>query len=462
MDRRCCEVRLLIGLVVATVWPMAAWAGPPIPEDVKASVRARVAKGITPSIVVGLVDATGMSFYSHGTRSVEDPSPVDEDSIYEIGSITKTFTALLLADLVERGRLDLDDPIEKYLPEEVRVPSRGGKITLLSLTTHRSGLPRMPSNFEPEDPTNPFADYTTDRLYAFLSNHTLTRDVGASYEYSNVGAGLLGHALTRVAGKDYEAMMIDRICKPLGMESTVLNLTPELRTRLALGHSDGKVVPNWDLDCLAGAGMIRSSARDMLRFLAANLGHTETALYPAMQRTHKPRHDTGRPEMLIGMGWHIQEAFGTRIVWHNGGTGGYLTFCGFDPKSGLGAVVLTNSNNEGSDDIGRHLLQARIPLTHKGPQKARTEITLDESIVTKYAGKYFVRPGLFMSIKVKAGKLVATLGRNADVPMFPESETKFFSKSDDTLVTFVRDESDRVTGLIYHNGNRDMKANRIE
>ena len=208
-------------------------------------------------IVVGLLDPSG-------ARRIIAVG-VDQAAVFEIGSITKTFTASILADMVDHGEVRLDDPVAKYLPPSVRVPSRNGKqITLLDLATQSSGLPRMPSNFTPKDSLNPYADYTVQQMYAFLSSYALTRDVGAEYEYSNLGVGLLGHALALKAGTSYEALVRQRILGPLGMHETAITLTPALRARLAPGHEiDGRVVPNWDLPTFAGAGALRSTVRDM-------------------------------------------------------------------------------------------------------------------------------------------------------------------------------------------------------
>jgi serine-type D-Ala-D-Ala carboxypeptidase/endopeptidase len=208
-------------------------------------------------IVVGVVDAHGRRIITYGKLENGDPCPLNGDTISEIGSVTKVFTSLLLADMVQRGEVALADPVAKYLPPEVKMPERGGRqITLVVLSTHTSGLPRGPSNFHTKDPTNPYADYTVEQLYQFLSTYQLTRDIGSQVEYSNLGAGLLGLALARRAGMDYEALVHSRITGPLGMTSTGITLTPEMKARMAVGHNaQVKSVPNWDdSPAVAGAG----------------------------------------------------------------------------------------------------------------------------------------------------------------------------------------------------------------
>jgi len=269
----------------------------------------------------------------------------------------------LLADMIERGEVKADDPVEKYLPDTVKVPSRNGrKITLLDLSVQHSGLPRMPNNFTPGDPANPYADYTPAKLYEFLNGYTLTRDPGEKYDYSNVGVGLLGHAISRRAGTTYEALLRQRVFEPLKMTSSTITLSAEHKKRLAIGHNAAlQPVKNWDLDAVAGAGAIRSTVNDMLKFLAAASGRTPSPLTPAFKRMLSARKPTGGPQVEIAMGWHIFLQHDTEIVWHNGGTGGYRTFAGYTPATKKAVVVLTNTSFN-SDDIGRHILEPKWPL----------------------------------------------------------------------------------------------------
>jgi serine-type D-Ala-D-Ala carboxypeptidase/endopeptidase len=218
-------------------------------------------------IVVGLITPEGRKVIAHGGLDQGDPRMLGGDTVFEIGSVGKVFTALLLADMVRRGEVALADPVARYLPPQVHLPERSGRaITLQDLATHHSGLPRLPTNFAPRDPANPYADYTLDRLYQFLSDYQLTRDAGAQYQYSNLGYGLLGHALARRAGLDYEALVLARIAAPLGLASTRVALSPQLKARLAIGHNERlEPVPNWEDTTLAGAGSLLSSVNDLLR-----------------------------------------------------------------------------------------------------------------------------------------------------------------------------------------------------
>jgi CubicO group peptidase (beta-lactamase class C family) len=316
-------------------------------------------------IVVGIVDAHGRRIVSYGSFETDGKRPVDGDTVFEIGSMTKVFTSLVMMDMAERHEIAITDPVAKYLPAEVKMPQRNGRqITFEDISMQSSGLPRLPNNMHPKEFLNPYADYTVAQLYEFLSGYELTRDIGSKYEYSNLAVGLLGHVLALRARTDYESMVRARVLQPLGMKSTSITLTPDMQARLAPGHNGAlKTVPNWDLPALAGAGALRSTANDMLTFLAANLGYVKSPLAPAMADMVKKRNPTGGPGLDIAYAWHIFQHHDDPLIWHNGGTGGYRTFMGYLPKEGVGVVALSNvSNGPGVDDIGRHLLAADLPL----------------------------------------------------------------------------------------------------
>jgi len=331
-----------------------------LPAEVVTNIEKRIQYEQSPSIVIGVIDKAGARYYNFGNVKVNG-AKANEHTIYEIGSISKVFTATLLAQQVLDKKVKLDDPAQQYLPAQAKVPSRAGKeITLGNLSDHTSGLPRMPSNFAPANPANPFADYTVDQLYSFLSGYELTRDIGSAYEYSNLAQGLLGNILALNAGTSYEALMIKTIASPLGMKETKIVLDENMKRNLAVGYSNGVAVENWDIPTLAGAGAIRSSTHDMLKFLAANLGLKPSPLQKSMTMTHEVRHDKAGG-MRVGLGWHIAAGKLGDVIWHNGGTGGYRTFAGFVKETSTGVVVLTNSS-AGADDIGFRLLNPDAPL----------------------------------------------------------------------------------------------------
>jgi CubicO group peptidase (beta-lactamase class C family) len=413
-------------------------------------------------IVVGVIDAKGRHTVSYGSLEKGDKRVLDGDTLFEIGSITKVFTALLLADMAQRGEVKLDDPIAKYVPSTAKIPQRDGRqITLVDLATHTSGLPRMPANFNPKDPANPYIDYTDDQLYAFLSSYELTRDIGVKFVYSNLGFGLLGQGLARRNGTDYETLVETRICEPLGMKSTRIKLTPEMEQRFAAGHSaDLVTVSRWDLTSLAGAGALRSSANDMLKFLAAAMGYTYTNLAPAFKTMLSVKRPTGQAFLDSALGWVVDTRGGGEIIWKNGGTGGYRTFIGYSPRTGVGIVALSNTSTPaGTDDIGLHLLDARYPLDV--PEGSPREATVGAKTLDDYLGRYKLGPTSVVTITREGDQLYAELTGQPRAAIYAKGEKEFFFKIVDAQITFQTDAQGQATALVLHQGGRDQTASRI-
>ena len=336
-----------------------------------------VDRGLSVGLVVGLIDGAHSYVFAYGKLSAGQNQPPDGDTLFEIGSVTKVFTGLLLADMVQRRRVQLDDPVQALLPDSVKVPQRDGRaITLLDLATHTSGLPRVPNNLHFlylslfKNPSNPYADYRVEHLYEFLSKHTLARKPGDAYAYSNLGMGLLGHALACRENAGYEDLLVQRICLPLKMNDTRIHLSADQQRRLAPGHdSSGKTVCNWDLPTLAGAGALRSTANDMLRFLSANLGLGENPLAETVEASHVPRHEIDKPGDHIALGWHIRSK--EDIYWHNGQTGGYHAYVAFQKTRKVGVVALSNSAQGIVDELGVKLMailagEPNVPLKTNG------------------------------------------------------------------------------------------------
>jgi len=461
-------MRLPLLLLALSTLAGSAAAQAPLPPDsvVRSIIRQRVEEKRSAGIVVGLLDADGRTRYvAFGDPGPNQPA-LDENSVFEIGSITKVFTATVLAEMVQEGKVRLDDPVQRYLPASVHVPTRNGKaITLGNLSEQSSGLPRMPTNFHPADASNPYADYTVQQMYDFVGGYTLTRDPGAQFEYSNLGVGLLGHVLALADGKSYEQMVRDRIWTPLGMTSTAITLTPDMRHHLALGHDEqGKVVPQWDLVALAGAGAIRSTARDMLAFADANLHPERGPLQRAMAFAHVVRAEAGGPNMHIGLNWMTITSGADSVVWHNGGTGGYRTFLGLLPSAHRAVVVLTNTTGAGADDIGFHLLVPAIPLAPKPePMKQRTAITVSRDTLAQYVGTYALTPSFAIVVSLREdGALMTQATGQGPIRIWPETPADFFVKEFDAQITFVRDATGRVTSLVLHQNGQSHEAPRVK
>lgn len=441
-------------LIVPLCSGLAHAQSPEIPEAVTTHVRQQIDRGHWTGVAIAMVDHRGTTFFSYGYTTRKGGKPIDERSVFEIGSITKTFTGVLLADMVVRGVVGLDDPIARYLPESVYVSVRSDQqITLRHLSTHTSALPRLPTNLDPADQANPYADYTIQQMYDFLSSHELRRDIGERFEYSNYGVGLLGHILALRAAMTYEELVIDRIARPVGMSDTRIALTDDMRARLAMGHSGSQQVKNWDIPTLAGAGAIRSTAVDMIRYVAANLGLATSPLDSAFVLSHQEHAKTDRDGTAIGLGWIIRAGEAGVIHWHNGGTGGYRSFAGFDKGNGVGVVVLSN-NNESVDLIGVRLLDSSVTLPEV-PER----MTVDIATLDKYVGEYQLLPNFILTVTREGGQLMVQATGQQRLPVFPSSATEFYYRAVDARITFEVGPDGGVNALILHQ-NGDQRAER--
>jgi D-alanyl-D-alanine-carboxypeptidase/D-alanyl-D-alanine-endopeptidase len=451
----------LIGALAWSIAASRARAQTPTDEAIRAILQERVEVAHqSVGIVAGLIHSSGRQLVTYGQSGAANGRPLDGDTVFEIGSITKVFTALLLADMVTHGEVNLSDPVARYLPAEVKVPSRGGKqITLLDLATYTSGLPRNPDNAVPKDADNPRADYTVEQLYAFLSGHTLRHDPGTRYEYANLGFGLLGHALALRAGKSYEELILSRVCKPLGLESTGISLSASMRERLAQGHNSIlKPTKNWDLPTLAGAGALRSTANDLFAFLdAVTFARPDTPLRSAIEMLLKTRREAYERNVKVALGWFISLGEGNEIVWKEGGTGGYSSFIGFSLRNRQASIVLSNAgfwNN--NNDIGFHLINPAHALRQYPPQ-----VVVDAAILAKYAGTYAMSATFALTIRAEANNLFVRGTGQSEFELFAESENRFFMRSVDAQGTFLRSTDGEVRQLIWHQNGKYQYCPRV-
>lgn len=317
-------------------------------------------------MVIGLIDEHGSKVFAAGKLDNGTEAEVGADSLFEIGSITKVFTALLLRDMVDRSQMQLKDAVKQFLPLSVKVPTHGEKkITLLHLATHSSGLPPDPKLWKSSE--NIYANYSAEALYGFLSDYALQCDPGAEVEYSNVGMALLGQAIALKADKDYESLAIERICSPLGLASARITLTPELRKRLAIGHNkSGEPVADWTFNVYGAAAGLHSTANDLLKFLSMNIGLAESELTPTIDRAQQIYRSEVPRFGNLALGWMDRDQsdqIGSKIWVHAGGTGGCDTFIGFDKTHRRGVVVLSNQVGiMQSEPIGLLLLE-QVELT---------------------------------------------------------------------------------------------------
>ena len=441
----------LLGTVASAVFATGARGDFASDDAIRAILRDRIDQTRqSVGMVACQFDSASQRIATYGRSDAANGRALDGDTVFEIGSITKVFTALLLTEMVTRGEVALDDPAAKYLPGHVKMPERNGKkITLLDLATYTSGLPRLPDGI-PATGDNPYADYTVEQIYAFLSNHTLRFDPGKRYIYANLGFGLLGHVLALRANTSYDDLVVSRICAPLGLADTRISLTPLMRDRLAQGHlSNLKPASNWDIPTLAGAGALRSTANDLLEFMKATcLSGPDAPLRSAIDMLLQTRRPTDASISEVGLGVFIRTGNDDEIVWKDGMTGGYACFAGFSTRLRSGAVVLSNVANA-VNDIGLNLTNPVYKIAQYPP-----EVTIDDPVLAAYEGVYQMNPKFALAIRAESGRLFVRGTAQPEFELFAEGDNRFFMRMVDAQGTFLRDKDGKVDRLLWHQGGR--------
>lgn len=327
-------------------------------HQVDSLAQAFIRKGNTVGLAIGVLKDGKTYTYGYGETTKGSSKVPDANTLFEIGSISKTFTATLLACMIEEKKISLDDPINKYLPDSIPALQYNGKpITIASLSNHSSGLPRLPGNlFVGADGSNPYAHYDEKRLFGFLKQYKPNREPGARYEYSNLAVGLLGVILERVSGLSYEELNRKLIWQPLQMNGTAITIGKKDSARFAQGYDD-KVKPahSWEFKSLSAAGSIRSSVHDMLLYAKAQGATGNSVLQKAIALTHQLTYE--QAQQKVGLGWHITKEGSKTYIAHGGGTGGYRTFLVVNPETQVAVVALTNANVD-PGSIGVSLIKA--------------------------------------------------------------------------------------------------------
>lgn len=392
---------------------------------------------------VGLIDQGKIQFFLYGKKSIQDDEPISEDTIFEIGSITKVFTTLILMDMVANSEVQLNDPIETYLPG-IKIPERDGKkITLRHLATHHSGLPSLPDDFSPKNMMNPYADYTTEDFYRFLNHYTLQRAPGEQFEYSNLGMGLVGHILSKQADLSYEELVRNRICDELGMKNTAITLTSNMKKHFAKGYHLKQEIEYWDIPTLAGAGALRSNIKDMTLFLSASMGLLNSPVTDLLKQCQTQQCTASSIGCDVGLGWIISRSNHADVIWHNGGTGGFRTYLGFNPKTQKGIVVLSNSTAEWPDAFSLCLLD---PPTYMKPSIDQA-LAKDLNYLKKFEGSYeatFDQQKVEITIKLCDSQLIFALP-GGELKLLPERPGIFSLKGiAGQKLHFTFDDNDNI------------------
>jgi CubicO group peptidase (beta-lactamase class C family) len=393
-------------------------------------------------IVVGVIAPEGRQIISAGERSSDDSRPPDGDTAFEIGSVTKVFTALLLAAMAEKNEVGLNDPVAKHLPSAFKVPERNGKtISLLDLATHTSGLPFMPNDAAISNGPSA-AKYSTGDLRRFVATSELRTDIDGKWEYSNIGYWLLSEALTGRGGLDYQTLLRRHVIAPLGLTNTAFALAPEMKKNFAPGHNAVlqaappiSTLPIYSI--MPAAGGLYSTANDLLKLLAVAMDYEHSPLDGAMRLTWNTRRPMSRDGFEQGLGWTIIREQNSLLIVHDGGTLGYASSIAWDPVKRAGVVVLSNQvANVG--DIARHLLRPSIPL-EKPTATKRTEVTLDPARLDIYVGNYEATGEGIFEVAREADSLTLRSPAEWGLPKFrlhPENRQDFFVAELPMRVTF--------------------------
>ncbi|MFK7769855.1 MAG: serine hydrolase domain-containing protein [Mariniblastus sp.] len=435
-------------------------------KKIQALVQPYIEGKVLKSVAIGVIDGDSEFILGLGEKSESDPVAPDGDTIFEIGSISKVFTGVLLADAIGQGIVTIDQNADELLPDGVAMPvwppKPERKITLRHLSTHLSALPGMPDNLTITNEQNPYADYTSEQLFEFLNNHTLRRRPGGRDEYSNLAVGLLGQILSRKQDQTYENILLNRIVKPLGLNDTVITLSPDQKKRLAQPHDEMDETSTWELPALEGAGAIRSSIKDMLIFAKATLDPPDNEVGKAIElgwSTHREFNRFGKMEM--GLGWMINPS-GTH--WHNGGTGGSHSIMFVSRKSNRALVVFSNTGSFEVDRLGSEIM-AMLAGKDVKPRKFEKRFEVSESVCEKYIGKYQLTDTVFFDVK-HPGKsktaLAVKISKQTFNRIVPESDTMWAYRDIPAKIEFEVDKSGQCKSLtLIQNGLR-QKAKKIK
>jgi len=440
---------LLLAALLAI--PLAAAKPPP---DIQNRLDAWI-KGQPGGVAVAWVDADGATFFQSGQLDAGDPRPITPDTQFEIGSVTKVFTALLLAEGECAGKVSRHDPAAKYLlPPADPAQAALAKITLLSLTTHTSGLPRLPANIgkNPDANPDPYAAYDRTALIEGLRMHGPGAVVGNAVSYSNFGVSVLGEALAAAWGTSYADALREHVLKPLGMKATTVGIAgspPPVDLAPAHG-ANGQRVPNWSWQACAPCGGLRSSTRDMAAFLAACLGGRDTPLRAAFDATVQPQRTDDDVGGHIALGWMLTDDAERPIVWHNGATAGSHTFVAFSPKTGAGVAILANVQ-KGSEGLGFALLGGK-------PPQPRTTVPN----AFDYSGRYPFSPDFTIQITNANGSLFAQATGQPRLALRPAATDRFAVVGVPAEISFERDGDGKIAALVLHQNGLDQRAPRGE
>jgi CubicO group peptidase (beta-lactamase class C family) len=426
--------------------------------EVKRLAQPLVDSRIVPGLVVGIYNSGHTETFGLGVIGKQRSTAPDANTIYEIGSVSKVFTSLLLADAITRGEVSLGTPLSKFLPAKIKAPKHGGQeITLEDLATHFSGLPRIPENMAATNLVDPYAHYDRDKLFAFLNGYEVPHEPGKEWAYSNLGMGLLGTLLADEAGKSYDELLHERVAKPLAMTDTVVHLSVDQQSRLAPPHRGGVLVSNWNFQALAGCGAVRSTVNDLLKLVAATVDPASTSLKASIQLATQKRREIPPGPKSMALGWMI--AGDRSTLWHNGQTGGYSASVFVSPALKKGVVVLANGADSAIDVLGERLFQSLAGMKVE-PPKVRPSVLLTDAQLNRLVGEY---PSSFFTISItrQEDSMFAQLTGQQALVIRPETPTNFFYSDVEADLKFEIDpKTDRAKSVTLLQNGKEIYCPR--
>lgn len=444
-------------MLVATVLLAAATAAPsPAPEASTLGAHAAAwanAQGAGAVVTAERIDGT-WRFALGGRPFAEGHAVVaPERIVFEIGSISKVFTGILLAKATREGKLALTDTLAARLPVTFDAPEVAG-ITLRQLATHTSCLPRLPDNLGTAQASDPYAAYDDGALFSYLAHARVPKAPPCDADYSNLGFGILGVVLERAYGKPWEALVREKITGPLGMSDTAQSLSAEQQGRFAVPWDGAKPAQPWTFRSMAGAGALRSTAADMAKLADALLAGPGGPLGDVWALLAADAVNAGGLGGRIGLALIEQKVDGETGYGHDGGTGGYRSEIFVVPKSGRAHVILA-SNAAATPPAWLAAVRAE---SH--PPAERKEIALPGAALDDYVGVYAISPQARFTIVKVNDALRARLTGQPFVPLFASAKDEFFYRIVDAQISFRRGDDGRIAGLTLHQNGRDLPAQR--
>jgi CubicO group peptidase (beta-lactamase class C family) len=428
-------------------------------SDLRVRLEQRFKGDRTGACVAAAVIDNGTTASAYFCADPKSQRPYDELTAFEIGSVTKTMTAALLAEFIARGEVALSDPIAKLLPPGTSVPSFGGReITIGDIVTHTSGLPSIPPELHLTDMNNPYARVTETDLLGALAATQLTRAPGSQWEYSNFAMMVLSYALAKRSGKDFETLLRERLLGPLGMNDTYIARRPP-HVHLAQGHfSNAMPAVPWDFPVdMAGVGGVRATLPDMVRYLEAELGTRESEITPALAQTQRQVARVGGHTM--GMNWILSTGNGHTVVAHEGGTGGYSSLVAFDRAAKRGVVLLSDTaltSVGGLGTLGGHVLNPSAPVG-----APRLVATSDTRLIGALVGRYRLQGGLGIDLRRKGDMLTIQADGQPEFEMGYDSAGDFYPFKFDALLR-PRRKADGTYAFTWFQLGAQLEAERID